>query len=136
MLRRPPRSTRTDTLVPYTTLFRSRVGPGDPALGIGVERHAADIAHAVAHLQAPNARPERLDDARGLVAHARRQFDLVDTAPAIGVGEVHADRRVTQQDLALARLGQRAGLELHHRRGAELVHVRSEEHTAELTAHM
>src|SRR3546814_7556154 len=28
MIRRPPRSTRTDTLFPYTTLFRS-VGPGD-----------------------------------------------------------------------------------------------------------
>src|SRR3546814_2674094 len=28
MIRRPPRSTRTDTLFPYTTLFRS---PGDPA---------------------------------------------------------------------------------------------------------
>src|SRR3546814_7165447 len=28
MLRRPPRSTRTDTLFPYTTLFRSR-GAGD-----------------------------------------------------------------------------------------------------------
>src|SRR3546814_7889851 len=27
MIRRPPRSTRTDTLFPYTTLFRS--GPGD-----------------------------------------------------------------------------------------------------------
>src|SRR3546814_13652057 len=26
MLRRPPRSTRTDTLFPYTTLFRSQVG--------------------------------------------------------------------------------------------------------------
>src|SRR3546814_10460732 len=26
MLRRPPRSTRTDTLFPYTTLFRSRLG--------------------------------------------------------------------------------------------------------------
>src|SRR3546814_4422207 len=26
MLRRPPRSTRTDTLFPYTTLFRSRAG--------------------------------------------------------------------------------------------------------------
>src|SRR3546814_13685527 len=26
MIRRPPRSTRTDTLVPYTTLFRSAVG--------------------------------------------------------------------------------------------------------------
>src|SRR3546814_18265033 len=28
MIRRPPRSTRTDTLFPYTTLFRSRaIGP-------------------------------------------------------------------------------------------------------------
>src|SRR3546814_8432006 len=26
MIRRPPRSTRTDTLFPYTTLFRSEVG--------------------------------------------------------------------------------------------------------------
>src|SRR3546814_13089171 len=26
MIRRPPRSTRTDTLLPYTTLFRSRAG--------------------------------------------------------------------------------------------------------------
>src|SRR3546814_13849052 len=40
MIRRPPRSTRTDTLVPYTTLFRSidlqhatpstTLGPGQP----------------------------------------------------------------------------------------------------------
>src|SRR3546814_4415273 len=31
MIRRPPRSTRTDTLFPYTTLFRSAgVGPGGP----------------------------------------------------------------------------------------------------------
>src|SRR3546814_8701922 len=28
MIRRPPRSTRTDTLVPYTTLFRSIVALG------------------------------------------------------------------------------------------------------------
>src|SRR3546814_2382399 len=34
MMRRPPISTRTDTLFPYTTLFRSTVGgkpPGGPA---------------------------------------------------------------------------------------------------------
>src|SRR3546814_15438613 len=32
MIRRPPRSTRTDTLFPYTTLFRSRseITPGAP----------------------------------------------------------------------------------------------------------
>src|SRR3546814_15415457 len=28
MIRRPPRSTRTDTLFPYTTLFRSHFLPG------------------------------------------------------------------------------------------------------------
>src|SRR3546814_12742562 len=31
MIRRPPRSTRHDTLVPYTTLFRSVYGRGDGA---------------------------------------------------------------------------------------------------------
>src|SRR3546814_10633536 len=31
MIRRPPRSTRTDTLFPYTTLFRSRAGTGQGA---------------------------------------------------------------------------------------------------------
>src|SRR3546814_16240314 len=30
MLRRPPRSTRTDTLFPYTTLFRSAQAPPPP----------------------------------------------------------------------------------------------------------
>src|SRR3546814_6580909 len=30
MIRRPPRSTRTDTLFPYTTLFRSRTGHPGP----------------------------------------------------------------------------------------------------------
>src|SRR3546814_9173439 len=28
MIRRPPRTTRTDTLLPYTTLFRSQAGHG------------------------------------------------------------------------------------------------------------
>src|SRR3546814_5303811 len=30
MVRRPPRSTRTDTLFPYTTLFRSKPADGRP----------------------------------------------------------------------------------------------------------
>src|SRR3546814_13487691 len=44
MRRRPPRSTRTDTLFPYTTLFRSKllradIRPDEPAIlyhGIGI----------------------------------------------------------------------------------------------------
>src|SRR3546814_16217947 len=35
MIRRPPRSTRTDTLFPYTTLFRSRWGGGSLHFGLG-----------------------------------------------------------------------------------------------------
>src|SRR3546814_16027543 len=36
MIRRPPRSTRTDTLFPYTTLFRSALeGPGTGFLTTG-----------------------------------------------------------------------------------------------------
>src|SRR3546814_18277858 len=69
MIRRPPRSTRTDTLFPYTTLFRSRSchapsclglllrlgdGPGADDLGArdpvgdGVARHLQPQAAALA----------------------------------------------------------------------------------------
>src|SRR3546814_2271431 len=45
MIRRPPRSTRTDTLFPYTTLFRSLSRrPGAPAHD-GVRRRACCRAH-------------------------------------------------------------------------------------------
>src|SRR3546814_9046988 len=44
MIRRPPRSTRTDTLFPYTTLFRS-VGLARSALGVRhQDRRAAVLA--------------------------------------------------------------------------------------------
>src|SRR3546814_2073121 len=36
MLRRPPRSTRTDTLCPYTTLFRSPPQTARPRLGMAL----------------------------------------------------------------------------------------------------
>src|SRR3546814_3651737 len=43
MIRRPPRSTRTDTLFPYTTLFRSRLakcGVRHPSLIGALHRHS------------------------------------------------------------------------------------------------
>src|SRR3546814_13601300 len=41
MVRRPPRSTLTDTLFPYTTLFRSVIGEGAAHVG---PRHHEDAA--------------------------------------------------------------------------------------------
>src|SRR3546814_8049401 len=40
MIRRPPRSTRTDTRFPYTTLFRSAAGRKPAKLGTDAERVA------------------------------------------------------------------------------------------------
>src|SRR3546814_2439937 len=44
MIRRPPRSTRTDTLFPYTTLFRSVVIENKP--GASAMIGASDVARA------------------------------------------------------------------------------------------
>src|SRR3546814_4071400 len=52
MIRRPPRSTRTDTLFPYTTLFRSPLrspqwsGPLAPGPGVARHRLAARRARS------------------------------------------------------------------------------------------
>src|SRR3546814_12403798 len=45
MIRRPPRSTRTDTLFPYTTLFRSQLLPAEHVSGeqaVAAGRHYAE----------------------------------------------------------------------------------------------
>src|SRR3546814_9667319 len=53
MIRRPPRSTRTDTLFPYTTLFRSIVGQLQRRLA--AELHDDTLQNAAALLLARNA---------------------------------------------------------------------------------
>src|SRR3546814_961552 len=42
MIRRPPRSTRTDTLFPYTTLFRSKWSPSGQQLAFLVSDYYGD----------------------------------------------------------------------------------------------
>src|SRR3546814_14804113 len=48
MIRRPPRSTRTDTLFPYTTLFRSVVAV-DQLFAATVAENGFDFTALVAH---------------------------------------------------------------------------------------
>src|SRR3546814_1268180 len=72
MIRRPPRSTRTDTLFPYTTLFRSQVPGGRRRGSSAVGPRPAAATPAVGHglgtaraaLPAPVRRP-------GVPANAR-----------------------------------------------------------------
>src|SRR3546814_19776669 len=53
MIRRPPRSTRTDTLFPYTTLFRSFLRELKP----GRHAHALAVAAAGGRAKLPLPRP-------------------------------------------------------------------------------
>src|SRR3546814_16424563 len=67
MIRRPPRSTRTDTLFPYTTLFRSAEAP-----------HLAFAHRVEEELEVPQRPAERGEQ----VVQEQRG------APAIGVGRL------------------------------------------------
>src|SRR3546814_12306839 len=57
MIRRPPRSTRTDTLFPYTTLFRSQAKDEEDLFIIPYRRHRRnhldDLGINMAHLMLP-----------------------------------------------------------------------------------
>src|SRR3546814_14946282 len=68
MKRRPPRSTRTDTLFPYTTLFRSRHRDDTLALVDAEERDAAGGAAGDADV---------VDRAADQLAGVGHQHDLV-----------------------------------------------------------
>src|SRR3546814_15404295 len=90
MIRRPPRSTRTDTLFPYTTLFRSVGGGGDRVevrvvvAGLGVQGHeqgdgegALVVGQGDAHVASARPDVQRVGlDAEAAVA-GRRDFELL-----------------------------------------------------------
>src|SRR3546814_4295911 len=71
MLRRPPISTRTDTLFPYTTLFRSAVGEPEP-------RREDDEPESQQHDAAGVDQREQQDDADQL----QHPADEIRVAPA------------------------------------------------------
>src|SRR3546814_14194771 len=72
MIRRPPRSTRTDTLLPYTTLFRS------PDIMQRARRRLAMLAQ-VKGPEFGKAGVEPRHDAKDAATSARRQGDRKST---------------------------------------------------------
>src|SRR3546814_3373110 len=81
MIRRPPRSTRTDTLFPYTTLFRS----GDTELVDRHRMHVLTVGGHHRHLQPGNPHVEVRH--RGAIDEA--QADLLAGAEQPGRSEEH-----------------------------------------------
>src|SRR3546814_4436146 len=97
MLRRPPRSTRTDTLFPYTTLFRSHQRRRErPRLrgevAAAKDAHAAFLQHLA--LDGLLQRFARLDEAgQGGVA-VRRPAGVAAEQQAAAVGDGDDHRRI------------------------------------------
>src|SRR3546814_15537672 len=77
MIRRPPESTRTDTLFPDTTLFRSRAH-GDADIGL---RQRRGIVDAIARHGDLAAFALKLPDDARLVLRKHVGADLVDAEP-------------------------------------------------------
>src|SRR3546814_2788291 len=119
MIRRTPRSTRTDTLSPYTTLFRSVVADLAAPAYVGLvrfERVALDVA--LLHFQLVQLRRQHLH--RGVavlvlaaaclagdhgigrdVGDAHRRLGLVDMLAAGTRGPVHVGPQVGRVDVDL-----------------------------------
>src|SRR3546814_18987311 len=98
MRRRPPRSTRTDTLFPYTTLFRSV----DLDLrGVGAEEGIIDLAGEALRLLGEIAgEPERACDRAAVMRH-------------------EAGRGIDVEGVDFLRAVVRDGLEIHHAFGRD-----------------
>src|SRR3546814_10298001 len=123
MRRRPPRSTRTYTLFPYTTLFRSEFAVPECDRIAGQADHALDIVDA----------RQRMFEHDDVAAFGQRAED-----PPLDLGRrVKADRRIgpaigifaDDQPVAVAQ-------DRHHRIGRDIEGFRSEENTSELQSLM
>src|SRR3546814_2929308 len=125
MIRRPPRSTRTDTLFPYTTLFRSRHLLGVSPLMSDKRRIAKDVIQILYRHHVAPVYPQRvaMHDRRRLL---QRQAHDVFTE-LFGPAQVHLV--VHQPHGHLCDLGGDF-LDL------DAVELRSEEHTSELQSLM
>src|SRR3546814_17824594 len=123
MIRRPPRSTRTDTLFPYTTLFRSKEAPVGIWVAlfrqwlrcIGFPGQAGLDSHGYQVLEA-------LDDALARLARQEPVLGSVGAGSALGLLE-----RLTLETLFQPQRDRKSVVE--GKRGSVRVHTGGRRHT-------
>src|SRR3546814_14527822 len=95
MIRRPPRSTRTDTLFPYTTLFRSRQGG---SAGLEARDNAGGDFSAMLRRAAERAADTMLQGENQTVQAAAGTADLTQVVMAVSKAEMTLETVVTLRD--------------------------------------
>src|SRR3546814_13879769 len=98
MRRGPPRSTRTDTLLPYTTLFRSAAGGFSlVCAAVGVERRQARQGRELAVVGGADFRKLSEDRGAQANAHARGALEQFVHAAHVVIGvDEPGDRKSTR----------------------------------------
>src|SRR3546814_8927994 len=122
MIRRPPRSTRTDTLFPYTTLFRSDLLSSDRHLQDGERRPGSRRRPVARSRDRPAARRRCLDHAH----HALVEYQC-------GRSEEHTSElqslmRISYAVFCLKKQTQRQ--EHKHNQITHIIDIASEQYTA------
>src|SRR3546814_3824501 len=135
MIRGPPRSTRTDTLFPYTTLFRSRPpilapAPSRSRPGASAARRRPVTPRPRAIVRQSSIAWHFLPVMRGAHRPARDSCRLLREPAAISWYRCALAAAARNQPEAFAREGGYQGT-AHHR-----ARLRSEEHTSELQSLM
>src|SRR3546814_18417344 len=114
MLRRPPRSTRTDTLFPYTTLFRSDVhcGFGRCCLGLSHQSGSIDLQGKVSKWGDRALRSYLYEAATVLLYRTKRRSQIKDWGEQIArrVGSKKAHVAVARKLAELGRASCREGV--------------------------
>src|SRR3546814_7253927 len=141
MIRRPPRSTRTDTLFPYTTLFRSaRLGGLHEIQPRRVRARVpgGDDLDCLAIAQMRVERFELTIEPRGDAAIAEFRMHGVSEVDWRSAALQLADLATRREYINLIRKQVDLDVvdEVHRTGTAELVEQRSEEHTSELQSLM
>src|SRR3546814_20739884 len=99
MCRRPPRSTRTDALFPYTTLFRSRLDDEDAAVE-GIELEIAEVRPEEGQPQGE--RPGRIFGAQFIAVHQFGvELEVADQRLRAGLSAERDDRRFQRRTVAV-----------------------------------
>src|SRR3546814_7803926 len=132
MIRRPPRSTRTDTLFPYTTLFRSLADDLAVVAG-GQHQHAGAVADRVgAHADRPARTGDRVAGGHRVLDPAAGRVDIEDAGVdvhAVGHRRDALDQRgEVAADLAFVAQPRRAALAAGRHRGLEVLAAEVDQH--------